>query len=146
MNKIISNSDEFLSIYNEVDKYMRVRLNIDDIESYSSLVKRMANKNRLFFRYKEHLDSYGRLRDAIVHNPHKKEAEPIAEPHDFVVERFRRLKEFVINPPIALDTIAVRAESVYKTSMDALALDVMRTMSEKVYTHVPIINNDGCIN
>lgn len=141
MNQLNSNSEVFLSIYNELDRYMRRELKSNDEESHTSLIKRMAEKNKIFFRYKEDLISFAKLRNAIVHNPYKKYAEPIAEPHSFIVKEFEQIKNEVINPPIALYTIAIRSESIYTTTVDAVALDVMKEMSKKTYTHVPVIED-----
>lgn len=139
MKQSNANSDMFLAIYNELDKHMRRELKTNDKETHTSLIIRIAEKNRAFSRYKEDLISFAKLRNAIVHNPYKKDAEPIAEPHSIIVKKFEQIKEDVINPPIALYTIAIRSESIYTTTMDAIALDVIKEMSRKTYTHVPVI-------
>lgn len=138
-------SDEFIALYNELDRHMRKYLKTNDEESHTSLIKRTAEKNRIFGRYKDELISFARLRNAIVHNPYKRDAEPIAEPHDFVLKEYARIKENVINPPLALNTIAIKAGSIYTTTLDSIALDVMKKMSEEIYTHVPVIENSKLV-
>lgn len=139
------NSNEFITLYNELDLYMRKYLKTNDEESHTSLIKRMAEKSRIFGRYKDELASFARLRNAIVHNHYRRDAEPIAEPHDFVLKEYAKIKDEVINPPLALNTIAIKAESIYTTTLDSVALDVMKKMSEKLYTHVPVIENSKLV-
>jgi uncharacterized protein YutE (UPF0331/DUF86 family) len=97
-----SNSIEFLEIYNDIDKYMRKLLNLDDYVGHTELVQKMASRNKIFSKYKDDLIQFAKLRNAIVHNPDKKYAEPIAEPHDFILNKYRNIRNKVKNPPLAL--------------------------------------------
>ena len=66
-----TNFSEFITIYNEIDEYMRRELNQDKWISHSELIRRMARTNKVFKAYMDDLLSYARLRNAIVHNPEK---------------------------------------------------------------------------
>lgn len=145
MNKGTSNSVEFLEIYNDLDKYMRRMLNVDDFVGHTELTKRMGLKNKIFKRYKDDLSDFAMLRNAIVHNPDKKYAEPIAEPHDYILNKYKEISNRVKNPPIALNVIAIKSEYIYTTNMNAVALDVMKEMNKNTYTHVPVVENERII-
>jgi len=136
-----TNYDEFITIYNELDAFMRKELNQDEWVSHSDLIKLMSKINKIFKYYEDELLAFARLRNAIVHNPNKKNADPIANPHDYVVEKYKQILNKVLQPARALDTIAVRSEKIYIANLDDRALDVMETMSKYAYTHVPIIEN-----
>jgi len=138
-----TNYDDFITIYNELDAFMRKELNYDDYERvwHSDLIRQMAQKNKVFKLYMEELLAFARLRNAIVHNPNKRDAQPIADPHDYVVEKYKQILDKVLRPAIALDTIAVRSENIYTASLNDKALDVMATMNKYTYTHVPIIED-----
>ena len=69
---------------------MRRELNQDKWISHSELIRRMARTNKVFKAYMDDLLSYARLRNAIVHNPEKRNAHPIADPHDYVIEKYKK--------------------------------------------------------
>ena len=140
-----TNFSEFITIYNEIDEYMRRELNQDKWISHSELIRRMARTNKVFKAYMDDLLSYARLRNAIVHNPEKRNAHPIADPHDYVIEKYKKIRDSVLSPAIALDTIAVRSENIYTASLDDKVLDVMLTMNKYAYTYVPIIEDERLI-
>lgn len=135
------NSEKFINIYNELDNYMRKQLNSDEWTTHTDLIKKITEKNKIFKRYKHELKSFANLRNAIIHNPDTLSAKTIAEPHDNIVKKYREIKNYVMNPPNALDTIAINTNNIYTTQMDAMALNVMREMNKNTYTHVPVVEN-----
>ncbi|HOX30073.1 MAG TPA: hypothetical protein P5080_01310 [Candidatus Paceibacterota bacterium] len=130
--------EEFLTIYNELDSFMRKQLRCRDA-SHIFLLDRMAEKNYIFRNFREELKEYARLRNAIVHNPFMRIAEPIAEPHFEIVRRYQTLKDKILNPPRAM-SIAVGVGDIYATALDANALETMKVMNEKIYSFVPVLN------
>lgn len=132
--------DEFLTVYNELDNYMRKQLRCRDVVSHIFLIDRMAERNYLFRDFRDELKEYARLRNAIVHNPFMREADPIAEPHFEIVRKYEILKEKIFNPPRAF-SIAVAAKNIYATTFDACALEVMKVMEHKIYSYVPVLND-----
>ncbi len=145
MNRDKSNADKFLIIYNELDKHMRTCLKAKPGTPNSHLIKLMAKSNRIFLRYKEDLLAFSRLRNAIIHNPYKKDAEPIAEPHDNVIERYEEILEKLTCPPSALSTVAIPRKKIFTTDMESKVFDIMRVMLINSYTHVPVVYNDRMI-
>ena len=83
------NFEDFITIYNELDDFMRKELNQDHKASHSDLIRKMARKNKVFNIYMDELLSFARLRNAIIHNPYNRYAQPIADPHDYVVENIK---------------------------------------------------------
>ena len=142
---IKSNAEKFIVIYYELDRYMREYLDEDDRIGHTDLVKRMSKKNKVFAKNKDDLMLFAKLRNSIIHNPYNREIDPIAEPHDKIVDKYKEIRDRVLNPPVALDTIAVRGKSIYSVTTDEFAFDVMNVMRENNYTHVPVIENDFII-
>ncbi|NLY31670.1 MAG: CBS domain-containing protein, partial [Firmicutes bacterium] len=105
----------------------------------------MAETNKLFKRYCNFLCDMAELRNAIVHNPHSRKIEPIAEPHPEILKLYEDIKEAVLHPPLALEVLAVQREDIFTTTTDANALYVMQTMGKNSYTHVPVLEGDAMV-
>ena len=145
MKEYVKNSDKFLSIYNELDSHLRKSLNMEENVSHSFLIQKMAEKDRVVNKYYYDLKTFAKLRNAIVHNPDCRIANPIAEPHEYIVKRYEEIKNKVKNPPIALNTIAIKAQDIYNTTMKSNALYVMQEMNKNSYTHVPVVDKGALI-
>ena len=137
-------SSKFLTIYNELDAFFRKELNVDQMVSHIELIRKVSEYNRYIDNHKSDLRTFALLRNAIVHNPYSADAHPIAEPHEFIVSRYEKILNTVINPPMAL-SIAVRAQDIFTTTLNDRAIDVMRKMNENVYTHIPVIEDNSMI-
>lgn len=140
-----SNSDKFLIIYNDLDKHMRECLQVKTGTPNSYLISQMAKNNRSFAKYKEDLLAFSRLRNAIIHNPFKKDADPIAEPHENIVKLYEDIKNQLTCPPSALSTVAVLRRNIYATSMESRVIDVMNIMVKKSFSHVPVLHDDRIV-
>ena len=134
-------SREFLTIYNEIDDYMRhLYGGEDDRIPHTELIRRLSEKNNLFYSYGQDLRSFADLRNAIVHNRYSKDADPIAEPHEIIVKRYRDIKDQLIHPPKVF-SVTVNRSKIYSALLKDKAIDVMNIMHKKVYTHVPVLEN-----
>ncbi|NLC67536.1 MAG: CBS domain-containing protein [Clostridiaceae bacterium] len=141
-----SNAEKFLAIYNELDTYMRRELNVDSWISHKDLIRRLAEKGNLLIKYNaDDLMTFAELRNAIVHNPYKNQLDPIAEPHSIILSRYENLRNKILKPPLALDTIAIKYKDIYKATLEENTLTVMETMSKKSFTHVPVIEDGKLI-
>lgn len=135
---------KFLSIYNEIDHYMRSFLNSDNYTDHGMLIRQMTEKNRLFQSYYTDLKLFSELRNLLVHNPYPNSANPLIVPHSYIVKKYEEIRNALLHPKKAID-IAVRREFIYTTSLNANAIDVMQTMNEKTYTHVPVMDGEKMI-
>ncbi|AAK80407.1 putative transcriptional regulator [Clostridium acetobutylicum] len=146
MDKSIkSNAEKFIMIYNEIDRYMRKVLDENERTGNADLVKKMAKRNKVFEEYKDELMLFARLRNSIVHNPYNAELDPIAEPHDKIIVKYGELRDKILNPPLALDTIAVKGKNIYVVTQNESVLDVMTVMKDNNYANVPVVDNLGMI-
>jgi len=139
-----SRSTKFLALYNKLDSFMKERLGRDDGFSHTRMINEIARRDILFRRHESELKSLARLRNAIVHNRYPDQADTIAEPHEYVVSRYEQIIDQLFNPPKAL-SIAITRKEIYTTTLDANAIQVMRTMNNNRYTHVPVLEDDKMI-
>ncbi len=137
-------SSKFLSIYNEIDHYMRKALNAPNYADHGTLLRQMSEKNRLFASYYKDLKLFAELRNLLVHNPYPDNANPLIIPHSYIVKRYRDMQNALLRPKKAIE-LAIRKEFIYMTSLDANAIDIMRIMNEKTYTHVPVMDGEKMI-
>lgn len=144
MGENLSNSQKFLAIYNELDDFMRQDLNAEHYVGHSDLIYRMIKKgNTVFDYYYQDLKSFARLRNAIVHNPDKRVADPIAEPHDDCVRRYQELLDKVVRPELALKNLAVLIDKLYIVTLDTnvlKAMKIMKSMLLAIYLSSKIVS------
>ncbi len=136
--------ERYISIYNQLDTYMRKYLRDDKHTDHAYLIQQIALHHRLFARYEQELKEFARLRNVLIHNHFGEAAHPIATPHPYVVDLYQRIIDAVLNPVTAL-SIAVHAAQIYTTTLNAKALDVMKLMTKNTYTHVPVMEDDQMV-
>lgn len=140
MEENFSNSQKFLAIYNEIDDFMRQDLKEGYHVGHSDMIYQMIKKgNRVFEYYYEDLKKYSRLRNAIVHNPDQRIADPIAEPHDVIVQQYQELLDKVLHPELALDKLAISIDKLYTVTLNTNILKAMKIMNKNLYTYLPVM-------
>lgn len=138
-----SNADKFIEIYNELDVHLRRKLKVDNRPGHSNLLEEFAEENRAFKEYLSDLKLFANLRNAIVHNP-MKDTDPIAEPHESIVQKYEGIKNKVLYPPAAL-SIAVKKSNLLLAKESDYLVDITNEMHDKHFTYIPVVNNNGNI-
>lgn len=138
--KKITEAEEFIAIYNEVDAFLRQASGVGNTVSHMFAIDHLSERDRIVRNHREELKLYARLRNAIVHNPFGSQIEVIAEPHPEVVEKYRLLKEQIMNPPSAL-SVAIKLPRIYSTKMNANAREVMQVMARRLFSYVPVLDD-----
>lgn len=133
-----SNSMRFLSAFNNIDYAIKTRYNLNRTSGFSEAVRRAVSYNYIIRKYEDDLVSYGRLRNAIVHDNGDY---TIAEPHIDVVEKIEKIERLITTPPRALETVARR---------DVLMVEASKSMQEVImliasssYSNLPVYNEDN---
>lgn len=137
-------SEKFLQIYNELDDYMRKKLHSEQYTDHSTLLRQMTDINSVFKDYYKDLKMFADMRNILVHNPYKGEADPIFMPNEKIIEIYENIKNLVLYPKKAL-SIAISRKFIYTTTLESNALEVMQIMNDKVYTHVPVMEGEEMI-
>ena len=124
---------QFIESYNRIDKALREIYNLKPTFSFSDVVRRAATMSSVVKKYEDELVDYGRLRNAIVH---RATDEPIAEPHEDVVDKIEHIERVITTPPLALQTVGNRAV----TSVDATISfgDLLKEMYKTGYSNIPV--------
>lgn len=146
MSEARSNSDRFISAYNQLDEYMRQNLGNDSRNTtYYHRVHGMADRNATFRKYKELLHSFGELRNAIVHDFGRNGMEIIAEPHLEQVKVYEEILALVMNPPKALEKIAVKRKELYTLEPGYDVQKAIQIMARENYNYAPVLYNDQLV-
>lgn len=133
MSKEQTAARRFIDAYNRIDKALREIFNIKPSLSYSDVIRRAAAMSSVVKKYEDDLIDFGRLRNSIVH---RASDEPIAEPHDDIVEKFEHIERIITTPPLALQTVGNRAVTAMSAEISVGAL--VREMYKTGYSNIPV--------
>ena len=133
-----SNSMRFLSAFNNIDYTIKTRYNLNRTSGFSEAVRRAVSYNYIKRKYEDDLISYGRLRNAIVHDNGDY---TIAEPHIDVVEKIEKIERLITTPPRALETVARRDVLMVEASKSMQ--DVIMLIASSSYSNLPVYNDDN---
>ena len=124
---------EFIDSYNRIDKALREIYNLKPSFSFSDVVRRAALMSSVVKKYEDTLIDYGRLRNAIVH---RATDQPIAEPHEDVVDNIRHIERLITTPPLAIQTVGNRSVTV--ASATTTVGELIKDMFKTGYSNIPV--------
>ena len=128
------NASRFISAYNRLDQGLREIYSIKKNLNFADMIRKVAGVNTVVLKFEDELISYGRLRNAIVHN--SKEDAIIAEPNIEVVEKLEKIARTINTPPRVVDCI--RPRKVFTASGETPLKDVIREMKAVGYSVIPV--------
>jgi len=128
------NATRFLSAYNRLDQGLREIYSIKKNLNFADMIRKVAGVNTVVLKFEDELISYGRLRNAIVHN--SKEDKIIAEPNIEVVEKLEKIARTINTPPRVVDCI--RPRRVFTASGETPLKDVISEMKAVGYSVIPV--------
>ena len=133
MNRDKTLALQFIDSYNRIDKALRDIYGLKASFSFSDVVRRAAQMSSVVKKFEDDLVDYGRLRNAIVH---RATDEPIAEPHEDVVDRIQHIERIITTPPLAISSVGNRAV----TSIDATVTfgELLKEMQKTGYSNIPV--------
>lgn len=133
-----SNAMRFLSAFNNIDYTIKTRYNMNRSMGFSEAVRKAVAFNYTVRKYEDDLISYGRLRNAIVHDNGDF---VIAEPHTDVVEKIEKIEKLLTTPPRALDVVARR--DVLTVNSSKSMREVIMLIAESNYSNIPVFNDEN---
>lgn len=139
--KKVTNAERFISAYNNIDYSLRTIYNFKRSMSFSDVVRRCVMLNSVVRKYEDDLITYGRLRNAIIHQGNSKYT--IAEPHDEIVKKIEHLALLITEPPKALDRVGNK--EVITINRDMKIAFAMELISRTGYANLPIYDGDNLI-
>lgn len=132
----MGNTEIFLDKYRQLESAIRAEYRID---SNTSPVYYLMNSPS-FRSIRAELDYCREVRNLLSHTPKINQGfgvEPSKELITLLDETIHKIQN-----PVRARQIAIPRGSVLCKSLDDFVLPTMREMDEKVYTHVPILQND----
>lgn len=133
-----SNSMRFLSAFNNIDYALKTRYNLNRSMGFSEAIRKAVSYNFTIRKYEDDLISYGRLRNAIVHDNGDY---TIAEPHIDVVEKIEKIERLLNTPPRALEVVARR--DVLTVHSSKSMREVIMLIASSGYSNLPVYNDDN---
>ena len=146
MNKVVdvldtvekSNAMRFLAAFNNIDFAIKTRYNFNRSMGFSEAIRKSVALNYTIRKFEDDLISFGRLRNAIVHDNGDY---VIAQPNIEVVEKIEKIERLLTTPPSALDTVARR--DVLTVHCSKSMRDVIMLIAESHYSNIPVFNDDN---
>lgn len=133
----MSNAEVFLELYKNLEELLEVKYS-DGRRYNGSAVMRYYNDDD-GKKWREELNICREMRNMLSHHA-QIGGEPVFEPSDAVVRILERIIDDVKNPPVAM-SIATPAASLMTCSYDDAAVDIIRKMKARGYSHVPVLEN-----
>lgn len=131
--------DRFTTKWQEVEDQVIRRANMTDGHGFVKAFSYLVSKDSLLAQKASLVDDLRALRNIYSH---RDRARYIAELESHVFKDLDEIYELVVHPPTVSDKFGC---DVYVTKPDDYILSVMDTMSEKVFTHVPVLDEGKLI-
>lgn len=137
---------EFLDLYNRLDELCKNRYHIES-RNESAIMRHINNLRRSKY-YKDNdrgdeLDAIRILRNSLVH-------ESLIDGHhlfsveDIVITKLKNEIQILEDPKKASDVMML-INNVYKSKLNDYVFNIIKTMQDKGYSHVPVINDDNTL-
>jgi len=133
-----TNSMRFLSAFNSIEYAIKTRYNLNRSMGFSEAIRKAVAFNFTVRKYEDDLISYGRLRNAIVHDNGDY---VIAEPHIEVVEKIEKIERLLTTPPRALEVVARR--DVLSIHSSKSMREVIMLIASSNYSNIPVFNDEN---
>lgn len=134
------NSDAFLAIFSEVEKWLRTSAGNDRRTTFHEALQLVADKNPLVRRFKDDLKEFADLRNAIVHE--RSDGHVIAEPNDRALTEFRQIQASLLRPPKVIPQFQRTVK--YRMAHEAVGLAV-QDMREGSFSQLPVLHEGKII-
>jgi predicted transcriptional regulator len=134
----MNNSHKFISLFKKLEKLAADQSQLPRETNFSKMLAKITGGNNVFSYYKEDLQQFAKLRNAIVHES-VSDDKAIAEPHDEVVSKLELIVEKIENPPKVIPQFQVDIETIDLGAQISDALDIMY---EDNFSQLPVLEND----
>lgn len=132
---------EFLNLYKMLEETLEERYSKEG-RRFSSVVMEFMNSPE-GQGWREQMDMCREIRNLMSHTPDIG-GEPVVTPAQGIVDILRDILRYVQKPPLALD-YATPADKILKTTLGERALPLMRAMSKRGFSHVPVMSGEGMV-
>lgn len=133
----MTNGEKFLIIYNNLEQFLKRKLNLDEHMPFQQLIKYGSETFKELHYFRHDLIEYGQLRNAIVHNRNGDKL--IAEPYEETVLNFEAIFKKISEPKRVLEVI--NNEVLTLSPKDTLQY-ALKLMGKYDYTAIPVYEKD----
>ena len=121
-----------------------IGINIEGV-SIDNLIKELSLKNSVVKRYKNELNLIRTVRNINTHQRNDKYGYVVC-PNPEMNVRLRNIIDEINNPPTIYNSnMCIKRNSIYCKTLNDDISSTIKDMVEKVYTHIPIIENNVLI-
>lgn len=132
----------FLAAFNDIEAHLRSQLSAKRSDSFRWMVRLAEKKHLISKAQSEALDAFAELRNAISHGPYNN-LRPIADPRPDTVSIIEHIRDLLINPPIALDSLS--HQKVRSLRMDDPITEALGIIRTTEISQFPVYGDKGYI-
>lgn len=142
-------ADKLISLFKELEEVIKnecKRYAIDTNEkNISFLINELSKKSNIVKRNKDDLDLIRNVRNINVHQQIEK-YKYVIYPNPEINKKLEKIINEIKNPPKIYDSkICIKRSNMYCRSLSDGVYETIEEMTEKLYTHIPIIENGKLI-
>ena len=150
MNENIVNFTEegnkLIDLFKELEEIIRKKCNVSGIitenTTLDSQIKELSKKNSVVRKYQDELMIIKQVRNINTHQRNDKYGYVVCPNPDMNI-KLKTIIDEIKNPPTIYNSnICVKRQNMYCRSIDDTIEETIKVMIEKVYTHIPIFEND----
>jgi len=143
-------ADKFLNLFKILEEVIRDECQKKGIDarnevSIGQLINKLSEKNNIIKRHKNELDIIRDIRNILTHKSGKVYKNLIT-PSPEVTDNLENIIREIKNPPqIYNSPICIKKDKMYCRNLYDNIYETIKEMTNKLYTHVPIIENGKLI-
>ena len=150
MNENIVNFTEegnkLIDLFKEREEIIRKKCNVSGIitenTTLDSQIKELSKKNSVVRKYQDELMIIKQVRNINTHQRNDKYGYVVCPNPDMNI-KLKTIIDEIKNPPTIYNSnICVKRQNMYCRNIDDTIEETIKVMIEKVYTHIPIFEND----
>jgi len=134
-----SRADRFLAAFQAIEKHVQLVAQAKPGARFADALTQAMARSADIGYYERELQTFARLRNAIVHEPREGGA-PIADPRKDAVLRIEAIEEVLLKPPRAL---SVLTHPVVVASPELDLREATSLMFENSYSQLPVLTAEG---
>ena len=150
MNENIVNFTEegnkLIDLFKELEEIIRKKCNVSGIitenTTLDAQIKELSKKNSVVRKYQDELMIIKQVRNINTHQRNDKYGYVVCPNPDMNI-KLKTIIDEIKNPPTIYNSnICVKRQNMYCRNIDDTIEETIKVMIEKVYTHIPIFEND----
>lgn len=134
------NSDIFLEIFSQVEKWLREKACLERTDSFYKAVELAAARDGAVRRYKNDLKEFADLRNAITHE--RTDSHVIAEPNKRAIDDFQHIRDALLNPPKVVPMF--QGEVVARMESESISTALL-DMYKGSFSQLPILRGNEVV-